>query len=109
MTDKKSNYGVFYNTSDSDIFFIYENLKLYFSSEFYKRKFIEELENYVRKEYTKIFNKYHIINNMDLYLVFSLYEKIEKRGYKIEDMDTNEVLVNGNYLSTEFKSIIDKE
>ena len=109
MSDKKSNYGVFYNTSDSDIFFLYDNLKFYFSSEFYKRKFIEELENYVHKEYTKIFNRYHIINDMDLYLVFSLYEKIEKRGYKVENIETEEVLVNNNYLNTSFKSIIDKE
>lgn len=104
MINKKSNYGVYYDTHDSDIYFIYDRFKIYFSSDFYKRKFENELEDFSNKEYTKIFNRYKVIIDLYLYLVFSLYEKIEKRGYKIEDLEKNQIILDSKYMDLEFMS-----
>ena len=104
----KSNYGVYYNTHDRDIYFVYDHYKIYFSSEFYKNKFANELENFQRREYTKIFHKYGIVIDLYLYLVFSLYEKIEKRGYKIEDLESKQLILDGNFMDLEFMSKLRK-
>ena len=104
MLDKKSDYGVFYDTHDSDIYFVYDHYKIYFSSEFYKRKFADELTNFQNREYTKIYNKYKVVIDLYLYLVFSLYERIEKRGYKIEDLESKQLILDSKFMDLEFMS-----
>lgn len=107
MEDKKTIRGVYISTSDSiDYFFVYKNLKFYFSSEFNMRRFKENLCRFTYEENSKIINKYKI--NIDLidYLIFSYYESIEKRGYKIENLESGKLLVNGNKINLAFTSII---
>lgn len=104
MLDKKSKFGVYYDTHDSDIYFVYDHYKIYFSSQFYKSKFTYELDEFMQKEYTKIFNKYKVIIDLQLYLVFSLYEKVEKRGYKVEDLESKQIILDSKYMDLEFMS-----
>lgn len=105
--NKKTARGIYLNTSDSeDYYFVYENLKIYFSSEFNLRRFKEKICKFTFEENQKIINKYHI--NIDLvdYLVFSFYENIEKRGYKIIDLESGKTLVNGKKLNISFTTSI---
>lgn len=57
----------------------------YFTSEFYKNKFENEVENYIESEEIKIRNKYKVDLSLSLYLAISLYKKIEKRGFRVFD------------------------
>ena len=57
----------------------------YFTSEFYKNKFENEIENYIEIEEIKIRNKYKVDLSLSLYLAISLYKKIEKRGFRVFD------------------------
>lgn len=77
--------GICLNLKESEYYFKYKGLRFYFSSEFYKNKFITEVENYIETETLKIQVKYNININFDILFMISLYKKIEKRGFRIYD------------------------
>ena len=107
MEDKKTYRGVYLNTSDSiDYFFVYKNYKLFFSSEFNLRRFKDKICKYTYEESEKFINKYNI--NIDLidYFIFSFYENIEKRGFKVEDLESGKTIVNGKKLNIAFTTSI---
>lgn len=105
---KKSYYGVYYNTKDSEEFyFVYEDLKFYFSSEVNLRRFKEKLSSYLYEENVKINNKYSIKIDLTLYLMFSLYKIVEKRGYKIIKIGNNEDITNDELSNIKFISYIE--
>lgn len=108
--DKKTARGNYLSTLDSqDYYFVYENYKLYFSSEFNLRRYKDKVCEFTYKENEKFINKYHI--NIDLvdYFVFSLYENIEKRGFKIEDMEKNKLIINSKNINVSFEAILSKK
>lgn len=77
------------------------NFSFYFSSEFYLKKFKEEVKEFVPFENQKIVAKYGIEINLCLFLMISLYKKIEKRGFlvtnneqKIDNVKFNTILQN---------------
>lgn len=71
---------------------MYKGLIFCFSSEFYMNKFEKDNEEYIKSESLKIFCKYKISINLELYLAISFYKKIEKRGFKvIDDINKEEV------------------
>lgn len=81
--------GVYLDIDESDIYLIFgNNLKFYFSSKFNINRFREKVGNYIDVELSKIKNKYQI-TDIDLKLFFAIvfYTKIEKRGFKIIDLD----------------------
>lgn len=105
--NKKTARGLYYNTVDSiDYYFVYKNLKFYFSSEFNLRRFKENICKFTFEENQKFVNKYKV--NIDLidYFVFSFYENIEKRGYKIEDLEKGKCIFKGNKLNISFTTSI---
>lgn len=107
MKNPKSARGLYYDTKDSnEYFFVYKNLKFYFSGEFNMRRFKEKVCRFTFEENSKIVNRYKI--NIDLvdYFVFSLYQNIEKRGYKIEDLEKKELIVNDKKILIAFESKI---
>ena len=61
----------------------------YFSSVFYMTKFNTLVDDYIENEQMKLYNKYHLKINAQLYLAISLYKKIEKRGFYIVDSLNN--------------------
>ena len=94
----KSSFGVYYNTLDSeDYYFIFEDLKIYFSSMYNLTRFKERLSHYIYEENQKIINKYKIRIDLTLYLILSLYKSIEKRGYKILRIGSNDNLVEKEF------------
>lgn len=103
----KTRRNVYVSTLDSeDYFFVYNNLKFYFSSEFNLRRFKEKVCKFTYDENEKFVNKYGI--NIDLidYFLFSFYENIEKRGYKILDMEKGALIVNSKNINVSFRAIL---
>lgn len=80
---------VFLRVQDSDIFYRYLNFKFYFSSEAKRNRFATKVEKYSEEEIFKFMNKYEIKVNFEsfkLMFAFILYNKIENRGIKIEQL-----------------------
>ena len=81
----KSARGIYYDLNESEYFFKYKGLIFYFSIEFYKKKFAEEISNFIETETFKLQVKYNMNINFDILFMISLYKKIEKRGFRIYD------------------------
>lgn len=75
---------VYYELDDSPFFLRLNNFMFYFSSKFYKDKFTDEYEEYIRNETLKLNLRYKMIVYADEMLLLSLYKKIEKRGFKVK-------------------------
>jgi YHS domain-containing protein len=78
---------------------IFKNYIFYFSSEFYLKKFKENLANFIFLENTKISNRYKIKIDLSDYLSICYYKKIEKRGFRVIDKNTG-------YTIDEFENFI---
>lgn len=103
MKNYKSQRGVYFDTKDStDYFFVYSNYKFYFSSLFNLNRFKDRVCKYTFEENSKIVNKYRVDIELIDYFIFSLYKSIEKRGYKIQDMETSKYIVNGKTINLAF-------
>lgn len=63
-------------------------VKVYFSSEFNLRRFKNGFNNYIYEETMKLENKYHVSIVANYYLMIAYYKKIEKRGFRIENVET---------------------
>lgn len=82
----KTARGVYLNLSDSDYFTDIDGLRFFFSSEFNKKRFDNNIDNFIEEENQKINNKYHVDINLEFYLMIVYYKKIEKRGFRIRDL-----------------------
>lgn len=83
---------VYLNVNESDIFYRFQNFKFYFSSKAVQKRFIKKLELYINEEKNKLINKYGIsIEELSFNLMFAfiLYNKTEKRGFKVEKYCNN--------------------
>lgn len=87
----KTYYGTYTDINESDIFAIYEDLKFYFTSNYIKNKFIENLEYYIDLEELKITNKYNEKIDLRLYLAVCYYKKIQKKGLRIEKIGRGKI------------------
>lgn len=77
----------FLNVKDSDIFYRYLGFKFYFCSEKRRKMFMERLDSYVENEIARMYVKYEVpIEDLSLFLAFSLYHKIETRATKVEQL-----------------------
>lgn len=88
----KTKRGIYLNLSESDIFTNFDEFRFYFSSNFNKERFEKNVLNYITSETLKLKNKYHIAFNFDLFFSISYYNKIEKRGFRVEEILTNKRL-----------------
>lgn len=87
--------GVYYNLYDSPFYYEIENFKLYFSSEYRKKLFLDKKYLYVKEKEIKLKKMIpHIDIDLKILLLIELYFKIEYRGqfitYKnkpIKDLD----------------------
>lgn len=74
---------IYYNLDESDYTFRYDEFIFYFSSQFYKEKFIKEYTNYIKEETMKLKLKFKCELVFDYIILILLYKKIEKRGFKV--------------------------
>lgn len=89
MNSTSLKYNVYYIIDESDIFYDVENLRFYFSSELLKTKFIEKLKNLEIDK--KIFEQRYGVNlKSDNIILLMYYQKTEKRGFKVIDVNTHQ-------------------
>ena len=93
----KTYYGTFTDIMESDIIAIYGSYKYYFTSNFNKKKFIENIEDYVYLEELKIKNRYGINIELNDYLAVWFYKKVQKKGFKVEDLKTGKLIKEFNF------------
>lgn len=74
---------IYNNIEESTYYYKYDELKFYFSSQFYLNKFKKEYLNYLKDEEIKMQLKYKCIVYCDEIILLLLYKRIEKRGFKV--------------------------
>lgn len=74
---------VYNDINDSNYCVELDKIKIYFSSEFNKERFLNGYESFIKEENLKIQNKYKVNIIANYYLLFSYYKRIEKRGFRI--------------------------
>ena len=78
---------VYLNVHESDIFYRFYEYKFYFSSRATRERFIRKLDLFIEAERNKFINKYNCSvdeESFNLMFGFILYNKTEKRGFKVE-------------------------
>lgn len=85
----RTKNGIELNLNESKFVFLSGNLKFYFSSEFYMKKFENERRDFNKIESIKLKNKYRVNVLAQEYFDIALYKKIEKRGFFIKDTKNN--------------------
>lgn len=61
----------------------YNDYDLHFSTPFHKKKFICNVEDYVKNETLKLINRYKVNIELKDYFVLSYYIKCESRGFYV--------------------------
>lgn len=78
--------GIYLDLAESTIWYRVGTYKFYFSSDYYRKKFINLVDNMVNTEKRKLEIRFHI-NVLDFdFLLFYVYSKIETRGFYIYDV-----------------------
>lgn len=77
--------GIFNDIDESTYFSEVDNYKFYFSSLSYKNKFETRLAEYITTEEKKLELKFNTKIDAKLLLMFDLYRKLEKRGFRVEN------------------------
>lgn len=72
---------------ESDYVSVIGNYKFYFSSDVYRYKFEERIEEYCTNESKKLELKLNCNIDFTELLIFNLYQHIEKRGFRVEIRD----------------------
>lgn len=97
---KTTTKGIYINLNESEYKFIYYGMTFFFSSEFYKNKFIESVTDYIDTETLKLQIKYNVNIKLDELFLIALYKKIEKRGFRILDQNNKEITPSCGIIST---------
>lgn len=105
MSINLTKNGICYDLNKSPYKVKYNNITFYFSSVFYKQKFIDLIAENREKINNSISNRFVINVELNILADLVLYEKVEKRGYLIESdgekiWDKNIYQLNGIKMST---------
>ena len=76
--------GIYNNLAESTYDYTYHGITYYFSSDVYRRKFIDRLESFIDEELDKLSVRFKTTVEGDDVLAVKLYSSIEKRGFLIE-------------------------
>lgn len=85
----KTINGVYNNIRESEYYEDIEGIRFYFSSNFYKNKFKNEVLDFILDETAKINNKYKLCINLKKYFLIAYYMRVEKRGFFVINLKTN--------------------
>lgn len=99
--------NVYLKLNESDIFYRFQNFKFYFSSEKIRERFINKVETYTEEEIIKLEIRYKvpISDSFKIFFAFSLYNKIEIRGFKVEQLLDERVVKRTLYELPKFEII----
>lgn len=78
--------GIYLDLEDSTYFYKVDRYKFYFSSQFYRSNFIKKLENFTKVEKIRFETRYNTFLTNTTFFAFVLYSKIEKRGFRVEEI-----------------------
>lgn len=91
----KSARGIYYDLKESDYFVKLdinsETIILYFSSNFNRKRFLENVGEYIHNENLKLSIMYKIDIDATKLMILSYYKKLEKRGFRVLIND-NEII-----------------
>lgn len=91
----KTRKGIYIRTEDSEeYYYVFKNYKVYFSSPFILEKFRNHVQEFIYENNQRIINRYQLTIDLDDYLFFSYYKQVEKRGYKIEFLESGHITNN---------------
>lgn len=83
----KSARGIYYDIKESDYYaklkINNEEIVLYFSSLFLRKKFLDNVGNYIHNENLKLTIQYKIDIDATKLLILSYYKRLEKRGFRV--------------------------
>ena len=83
----KSARGIYYDLKESDyvaeLNINGEEIKLFFSSNFIKTRFLEKVGNFIHNENIRITVMYRIDVDATKLLILSFYKRLEKRGFRV--------------------------
>lgn len=96
----KTANGIYLDLKESEYKFEAYGFIFYFSSKKYLEKFKLDLVDYIILESLKIRQKYNIFINLDKYLSISLYKRIEKRGFRIYDLENKKEITKDIVFTT---------
>lgn len=88
----KSKRGVYLDIYESDYYYDLDGIRYYFSSQLYLNKFKDNVINYVNENSIKLKLRYKINLNFDLFFTLSYYKKVEKRGFRVEDISSEKTI-----------------
>lgn len=74
---------VYNDINESNYSFKYDDIEFYFSSNFYREKFIKQYSDFLNQETIKLRLKYRCFISCDLMILLLLYKRIEKRGFRV--------------------------
>lgn len=98
----KSARGIYYDLKESDYFVKLdinnEEIILYFSSLFLRKKFLDNVGNYIHNENLKLSYTYKIDIDATKLLILSYYKRIEKRGFRV--LINEKEIINDNLTLT---------
>ena len=98
----KSARGIYYDIKESDYYTKLnvnnEEILLYFSSLFLRKKFLENVGNFIHNENLKLSLQFKIDIDATKLLILSYYKKIEKRGFRVYINDKE--IINDNLTLT---------
>lgn len=94
---------IYNDINESDYTFKYNKLTFYFSSNFYKEKFIKEHVNFIHDETMKLKVKFKCNIYCDEMILLLLYKKIEKRGFKVLYRETP--ITENYYITSEIDAV----
>ena len=83
---------IYNNIDESEYYSDYDHLRFYFSSELYRDKFNSKFKKYIIDEMNKLRIKYKCLFHCDEMLALCLYQKIEKRGFRVIEKESNRKL-----------------
>lgn len=87
----KTKAGIYLNLEESTYKVNIFGIIFYFSSKFYMEKFKKDIYNYCLQETLKLKNKSGININFNIYFAICLYNKIEKRGFRVETINKEKI------------------
>lgn len=98
----KSARGIYYDIKESDYYtklkINNEEIVLYFSSMFLRKKFLDNVGNYIHGENLKLSIQYKIDIDATKLLILSYYKKLEKRGFRV--LINDKEIINDNLTLT---------
>lgn len=98
----KSARGIYYDLKESEYFVNMninnEEIILYFSSLFLRKKFLDNIGLYIHNENIKISCNYKIDIDLTKLLILSYYKRIEKRGFRV--LINDKEIINENLTLT---------